>query len=102
MIINSYSIKELHELGQNDEELYNMCMSIEEMSKDPTFLAAGVYNKEEMEENLKRWYRQEFMAEFKEEAIKEGKKEEINKVKLENQREMALKLYNKNLDIDSM
>ena len=48
---------------KSDEELYNMCKSIEEMSKDPNFLAAGVYNKEEMEENLKRWYRQEFRAE---------------------------------------
>ena len=100
MMINSYSIKELDELSENDEELYNMCKSIEEMSKDPNFLAAGVYNKEEMEEDLRRWTeqvaRREGLAKGLEEGLEKGREEG----KLENQREMVTNLYKNGASID--
>ena len=70
------------------------------MSKDPNFLAAGVINIKEQEEDLRRWTeqvaRREGLKEGKEEGIKEG----IKEGKLETQKEMVIKMHENNISLE--
>ena len=96
MMINSYSIKELDELSENDEELRKMDELIKEMSKDPNFLAAGVIDIKEQEEDLRRWTEQVAHRE----GLKEGKEGGLKEGKLETQKEMVLKMYENGISLD--
>ena len=108
MMINSYSIKELDELSENDEELRKMDELIKEMSKDPNFLAAGVIDIKEQEEDLRRWTeqvaRREGLEKGHEEGLKKGKeegiKEGIKEGKLETQKEMVIKMHENGATLD--
>ena len=103
-MINSYSVNELDELSQNDKELRKMDELIKEMSKDPTFLRAGVYDREEMHKNEIMWSRQEGKAEGKAEGRIEGKAEGMAEGriegKLETQKEMILKMHENGATLD--
>ena len=81
---------------------------IKEMSKDPNFLASGVIDIKEQEEDLRRWTeqvaRREGLEKGHEEGLKKGKeegiKEGIKEGKLETQKEMVIKMHENGATLD--